>query len=90
MTTTEFGEIVESYLLAGKLDNKGRRIGFIVGFRDNGSDYRAWVQNARYVNGEWVDFGVRQRSKSFPSQQVANTWAYSTARARIANVKKVA
>ena len=88
MTTTELGEIFENYLPTGKVDNKGRKIGFIVGFRDNGTEFYAWVQNARCVNGEWVDFGVRQRSKCFPSQHVANTWAYTTARARIANLTK--
>ena len=88
MTTTELGEIFENYLPTGKVDSKGRHIGFIVGFRDNGTDFYAWVQNSRCVKGEWVDFGVRQRSKCFPSQIVANRWAYSTAKARIANLKK--
>ena len=90
MTATEFGETFENYLPAGKVDYKGRKIGFIVGLRDNGSDFRAWVQNARFVNGEWADFGVTQRSKSFSSQQAATSWAYSTARARIANLMKSA
>ena len=86
--TTEFGDIFETYLSTGKRDSKGREIGFIVGFRDNGSDFCAWVQNARWVNGEWMDFGVRQRSRSFPAQKFATTWAYHAAKVRIAKVCK--
>ena len=87
-TTTEFGDLFENFLSTGKRDSKGREIGFIVGFRDNGEDFRAYVQNARLVNGEWVDFGVRQRSRSFPAQKFATTWAYASARVRIAKIQK--
>lgn len=86
--TTQFGDIFENHLPTGKRDSKGREIGFIVGFRDNGTDFCAWVQNARRVNGEWVDFGVRQRSRSFPAQKFATTWAYHAAKVRIAKVCK--
>lgn len=84
----EYGEIFECYMDAGELDGKGRRIGSIVGFRDNGVDFRAYVQNARMVKREWVEFGVQQRSKSFKSKEEAKCWAYSTAKERIAKLKE--
>lgn len=84
--TTEYGEIFETFLRSGKFDDKGREIGYIVGFRDNGADFRAYVQNARRVVDQWSEFGVRQRSKSFTSQEAANRWAYATARQRIAKL----
>jgi hypothetical protein len=84
--TSEFGEIFEAVLEAGKKDSKGRKIGYIVGLRDNGTDFRAWVQNARLVKGDWSDFGVIQRSKSFRSQEEATRWAYSTAKERISKL----
>jgi hypothetical protein len=87
MPTATYGELFENFLSTGKRDSKGREIGFIVGFRDNGEDFRAYVQNARRVNGEWVDFGVRQRSRSFPAQKFATCWAYATAQVRIHKVK---
>ena len=85
--TTALGDIFENHLPTGKFDSKGREIGFIVGFRDNGTEFYAWVQNARRVNGEFKDFGVLQRSKSFPAQKFATTWAYGTARQRIAKLR---
>lgn len=85
--TSTFGEPIETFVGTGKKDSKGREIGFIVGFNDDGQDFRAWVQAARRTApGEFFDFGVRQRSKSFTSQEAANRWAYSTARERIANL----
>lgn len=83
----EYGEITQSYIRSGRYDSKGREIGYIVGFRDNGEDFRAYVQNARRVAGEWQEFGVRQRSKSFKSQDAANRWAYATANDRIAKIR---
>ena len=85
--TAEYGEITETYVRSGRFDSKGREIGFIVGFRDNGEDFRAYVQNARRVGGEWKDFGAQQRSKSFTSQAAATRWAYATAQERIAKIK---
>ena len=84
----EYGEITEIYMNSGKLDSKGREIGFIVGFRDNGTDFGAWVQNARREFGVWKDFGTRQRSKIFANQPSATLWAYATARERIAKLQK--
>ena len=86
MTNQEYSELTEVHLPSGKLDSKNRRIGFTVGFADNGTDFRAYVQNARLVKNEWCDFGVRQRSKSFTSQKSAVAWAYQTANKRIANL----
>lgn len=83
----EYGEITESYIRSGRYDSKDREIGYIVGFRDNGEDFRAYVQNARRVNGEWKEFGVQQRSKSFKSQAAATRWAYATANERIAKIR---
>jgi len=82
----EYGEVTETYMNSAKRDNKGREIGFIVGFRDNGQDFRAYVQNARKINNEWKDFGAMQRSKSFDCQAAATLWAYSTARQRISKL----
>lgn len=86
MTTNEYGEVTENFVRSGRWDSKGREIGYIVVFRDNGSDFRAYVQNARKVNGEWIEFGVRQRSKSFSSQDAATRWAYQAAQERISKL----
>lgn len=85
-TTPELGEIFETFVPAGKVDSKGREIGFTVGLRDNGKDFYAWVQAARKVGADFKDFGVVQRSKLFTSQEAATGWAYRTARERIAKL----
>lgn len=77
----------EEFVTASKVDSKGREIGFIVGIKDvDGTPY-AWVQNARRVDGVASDFGTLQRSRPFATAAAAKTWAYSTARERIANLK---
>jgi len=86
MSEAAFNDMTETYLRSGRYDNKGREIGFIVGLNNNGSTFAAWVQNARRVGDEWKEFGVRQRSKMFSSQDAATSWAYSTAHQRIANL----
>jgi hypothetical protein len=83
----ELGEIFQNFLGTGRKDSKGREIGYVVGLRDDGTTFYAWVQNTRRVNGEWQEFGAAQRSKSFSTQQAANVWAYTTAKQRIAKVK---
>ena len=86
-TTTELGPIFETFVHANKRDDKGRHIGYVVGMRDNGVNFYSWVQNARYLgNGEWVEFGVTQRSRCFDSLQASRNWAYATARQRIAKL----
>lgn len=83
----EYGDITQVFVRSGRYDSKDREIGYIVGFRDNGSDFRAYVQNARRVSGQWQEFGPSQRSKSFKSQAAATKWAYATANDRIAKIK---
>jgi hypothetical protein len=83
----EYGDIFETYLGSGRKDSKGREIGFLVALVDNGIDFRALVQNARRVNGDWQEFGVRQRSKSYKSQEQATRCGYAIAHQRIASLK---
>ena len=80
------GEITESYVRSGRYDSKDREIGYIVGLRDDGTNFYAWVQNARRVDGQWKEFGVQQRSKRFPTQDEATRWAYATAQERISKL----
>jgi hypothetical protein len=84
---SEYGPTFEAYMAAGRKDASGREIGYVVGLRDNGTEFAAWVQNARKANGIWVEFGASQRSKSFKSQAAATNWAYATAKERIAKVR---
>ncbi len=86
--TNGYGDIFTNYLGTNVLDTKGREIGYAVVFRDNGTDFRAYVQKTRLIKGEWQEFGVQQRSLSFKSQAAATAWAYTIAKARIAAVKK--
>ena len=82
------GEMFENYMRSGRYDSKNREIGYIVGLRDDGVNFFAWVQNARRKSGgEWEEFGVRQRSKRFKSQALSTRWAYATANERIAKLK---
>jgi len=83
----EYGEITQLYMNSDTRDSKGRQVGFIIVFRDNGEDFRAYVQNARRVNNEWEEFGVRQPSKSFQDQPTATLWAFETARQRVAKLQ---
>ena len=85
--TQPYNEITETYLPTGRKDFKGREIGFIVALVDNGTDFRALVQNARRINGEWQEFGVRQASKSYRSQAEATRCGFAIAHQRIANIK---
>jgi len=83
---TEFTNHLETWVGAGKFDKPGREIGYIVGFSDNGTEFAAWVQNGRKANRTFADFGVRQRSKMFKTQEQATTWAYRTAKERISKL----
>jgi hypothetical protein len=85
--TQAYGEILETYLGTGMKDSKGREIGFIGALVDNGTDFRALVQNARRIKGEWQEFGVRQSSKSYRSQTEATRCGFAIANQRIANLK---
>lgn len=79
-------EAFETFVPSNKKDAKGRLIGYIVGLRDDGVNFYAWVQNARMSNGNFADFGVMQRSKCFANQESATKWAYATAKQRIAKL----
>lgn len=76
------------------LDEKGREIGYIVGFNDrtDGKEFAAWVQKGRrdVKTGEFSEFGPRQRAKYFDSKEAAKLWAWSTCRERQLELKKVA
>ena len=82
----DWNNSLEVWLGSGKFDAKQREIGYIVGFNDNGTEFAAWVQNGRMIGRDFKDFGVIQRSKTFASQQEATSWAYKTAKERIANL----
>ena len=85
--TLTLGDIFENCIRSGKKDSKGREIAYIVGFRDNGVDFYAWVQNARITGRDsWKEFGVPQRSRHFASQAEATRWAYATAKERAAKL----
>lgn len=84
---SSWGEALESFVGSGKIDAKGREIGFTVGLNDNGTDFAAWVQSARRTKAGFADFGVPQRSRNFATQRAATAWAYATARERIAKLK---
>ncbi len=79
-------EAFETFLPSNKKDSKDRLIGYIVGLRDDGVNFYAWVQNARKTNNDFFDFGVIQRSKCFSSQEAATKWAYATAKQRLAKL----
>ena len=82
----DWNNSLEVWLGSGKFDAKQREIGYIVGLNDNGTEFAAWVQNGRMIGRNFKDFGVTQRSKTFSSQQEATSWAYKTAKERIANL----
>jgi hypothetical protein len=82
----DWNNSLEVWLGSGKFDAKQREIGYIVGLNDNGTEFAAWVQNGRMIGRDFKDFGVTQRSKTFASQQEATSWAYKTAKERIANL----
>ena len=82
----DWNNSLEVWLGSGKFDAKQREIGYIVGLNDNGTEFAAWVQNGRMIGRDFKDFGVTQRSKTFASQQEAISWAYKTAKERIANL----
>lgn len=79
-------EAIETFLRSGKRDSKGRHIGFVVGLREMADGVYAWVQNARSTPNGFQDFGVIQRSRRFDTLEAARTWAYATAKQRIAKL----
>lgn len=65
-----YGEITKVHTDTGRFDSKGRKIGFVAVYRDNGEDFRCYVQSTR--NG--AEFGVPQRSKSFKTPEAAKAY----------------
>lgn len=63
----------------------GRVFGYVVGLLQviGSPKCYAWVQKSyRTGNGEWKDWGARQRSRPFPTMEAARDWAYATAKYR--------
>jgi hypothetical protein len=84
----EWSDPLESFVGTAIKDSKGREVGWIVGLRNDGINYYAWVQNARKLNHKFSDFGVKQRSVCFTTQEQATLWAYTTAKQRVANFRR--
>lgn len=74
-----YGEITSDHYETGKVDGKGRSIGFVAVYRDNGVDFRCYVQSTR----DGKEFGVPQRSKSFKSAAQAKAYGVRTASERV-------
>jgi hypothetical protein len=87
MTQATWGEPFETFHRSGKVDAKGRQIGFLVGFNTNGVVWAAWVQAARAKGNDLGDFGPRQKSREFPTESAARAWAKATLADRLAKVK---
>ena len=90
--TFDTANMTEVFIGSGKLDQKNREKGFVVGFNtaDTGK-VAAWVQAGRRLRGlqvgkSFFDFGVSQRSKLFDTQEQATAWAYATAKERTAKL----
>lgn len=82
-----FGELVQIWVDAKFTDAKGRRVGFIVGFCDNGIDFYVNVQKGVMDNKRNFEaFGAAQRSKKFKSMEQAKRHGYGTAKERIAKL----
>ncbi len=78
-----YGEITKVQYETGLTDSKNRKIGFVAVYRDNGSDFRCYVQSTR--DGE--EFGVPQKSKSFKSADAAKSYGNKTAMDRVTKAK---
>lgn len=74
---------------SGKVDSKGRAIGFTVYVWQwvKTGEWYASVQNARFINGKWEDFGVKQRGKKYISEDAAKSTATMIAKSRVNNLK---
>lgn len=86
----QYGDITQIWVGAAINDGKGREIGWAIGLNDNGDDYAAWVQSARRTSAGFSDFGPRQASRSFTTQEQATAWAFSEAKARVAKTRAAA
>lgn len=78
-----YGEITKEVFDTGLVDSKNRAIGFVVVYRDNGSDFRCYVQSTR----DGLEFGVPQKSKSFKSASAAKAYGTKTVMERVNKAK---
>ena len=78
-----YGEITKEVFDTGLVDSKDRAIGFVAVYRDNGSDFRCYVQSTR----DGLEFGVPQKSKSFKSASAAKAYGTKTAMERANKAK---
>ena len=78
-----YGEITKEVFDTGLVDGKDRAIGFVAVYRDNGSDFRCYVQSTR----DGLEFGVPQKSKSFKSASAAKAYGTKTAMERVNKAK---
>ena len=78
-----YGEITKELFETGLVDSKNRLIGFVAVYRDNGSDFRCYVQSTR--DGE--EFGVPQKSKAFKSAAAAKAYGTKTMMKRVNKAK---
>lgn len=78
-----YGEITKDLFETGLVDSKNRLIGFVAVYRDNGSDFRCYIQSTR--DGE--EFGVPQKSKSFKSASAAKAYGTKTMMERVNKAK---
>lgn len=78
-----YGEITKEVFETGLVDSKNRTIGFVAVYRDNGSDFRCYVQSTR----DGFEFGVPQKSKSFKSSDAAKSYGTKTAMERVNKAK---
>jgi hypothetical protein len=88
--TLNLGEIFTHVFRTGRWDSKNREVLYVRGHREELSTGKcyAWVQNARRVKGEVVEFGVPQRSKLFPSTEAALRWTLQTANERTSKLAR--
>lgn len=87
-TQTSQFERFETFIHANKTDSKGRQIGYIVILADNGVEFYANVQKGVALKkGDFAAFGATQKGKKFKTHAAAKSWAYTTAKQRIADLK---
>ncbi|APU00854.1 hypothetical protein [Aeromonas phage 59.1] len=79
-----YGEITSVQHESGLFDTKGRQIGYVEVFRDNGEDFRCYVQHTR----DGVEFGTAQRSKSFKTPEAAKAYGAREAAKRLERLSK--
>lgn len=75
-----YGEVTKEQHETGRVDSKGRKVGYVVVYRDNGTDFRCYVQNTR----DSKEFGVLQYSESFTSAAAAKAYGAATLAKRLA------